>query len=491
MEGYECDSHHPPPRHCIDGSDAGNGCRPASRALLAERPEVLNRLLRLLGLARWPMRYLMRHPGVIDELADERLLHSRFDAAEFAAELEARHEAWERSGQADPEALLDTLRRAHHAEVFRTLVRDVESHITVEEVADELSALADATLARTLAWTWKHLKQAHRPEPRFAVIAYGKLGGKELGYGSDLDVVFLYDDEDERAAEVYGAFTRKLIGWLTLRTAAGELFEIDTALRPNGNSGMLVTSMSSFEKYQSGRGSNTAWTWEHQAMTRARMVPPRCPASPGSLPPEGVLAALGRPDGSSVPPMPATAPDEAVATDACAALPALVFGSVMSAPGPLRGTLFLEGQLAFTGVFRQRKQCNLAFGEGHGFFEGHGFDLFHGVQPTADGRGRFVQQAAEQPVQATVQIGVDVVHQANFQRFGTGERFAGDAHLDQLAPRDQVLQHTEYLRRKHANLDFRQTKHHVGCGHSQVTHAHQAHATRHAGAVDPRHQGHA
>ena len=239
-------------------------------ALLVERPEVQNRLLRLLGLARWPMRYLMRHPGVIDELADERLLHGRFDAAEFAAELEARHEAWERSGQADPEALLDTLRRAHHAEVFRTLVRDVESHITVEEVADELSALADATLSRTLAWAWKHLKQAHRPEPRFAVIAYGKLGGKELGYGSDLDVVFLYDDDDERAPEVYGAFTRKLIGWLTLRTAAGELFEIDTALRPNGNSGMLVTSMASFEKYQTGRGSNTAWTWEHQALTRAR-----------------------------------------------------------------------------------------------------------------------------------------------------------------------------------------------------------------------------
>ncbi|MFT3664034.1 bifunctional [glutamate--ammonia ligase]-adenylyl-L-tyrosine phosphorylase/[glutamate--ammonia-ligase] adenylyltransferase [Piscinibacter sp.] len=239
-------------------------------ALLVERAEVQQRLLRLLGLARWPMRYLMRHPGVIDELADQRLLNGRFDAAEFAAELEARHQAWERSGQADPEALLDTLRRAHHAEVFRTLVRDVESHITVEQVADELSALADATLAQTLAWAWKHLKQAHRPEPRFAVIAYGKLGGKELGYGSDLDLVFLYDDEDERAAEVYGAFTRKLIGWLTLRTAAGELFEIDTALRPNGNSGMLVTSMASFEKYQSGRGSNTAWTWEHQALTRAR-----------------------------------------------------------------------------------------------------------------------------------------------------------------------------------------------------------------------------
>jgi glutamate-ammonia-ligase adenylyltransferase len=99
-------------------------------ALLAERPEVQNRLLRLLGLARWPMRYLMLHPGVIDELADERLLHDRFDAEAYKRELEERHKGWERSSQAEEELLLDTLRRAHHAEVFRTLVRDVEGHIT-------------------------------------------------------------------------------------------------------------------------------------------------------------------------------------------------------------------------------------------------------------------------------------------------------------------------------------------------------------------------
>ena len=243
-------------------------------ALMVERPEVQMRLLRLLGLARWPMRYLMRHPGVIDELADERLMHSGFEAAEFEAQLEQRHEAWERSGQADPESLLDTLRRAHHAEVFRTLVRDVEGHLTVEQVADDLSALADAVLDCTLRWAWSHLRQRHRETPRFAVIAYGKLGGKELGYGSDLDVVFVYDDEAEAdpdaAAEAYAAYVRKLVTWLTLRTAAGELFDIDTALRPNGNSGLLVTSIQSFDNYQRGRGSNTAWTWEHQAITRAR-----------------------------------------------------------------------------------------------------------------------------------------------------------------------------------------------------------------------------
>jgi glutamate-ammonia-ligase adenylyltransferase len=243
-------------------------------ALLVERPAVLKRLLRLLGLARWPMQYLMRHPGVIDELADERLLHARFDRVEYMRELDERHAAWVRAGEASEEALLDTLRHAHHAEVFRTLVRDVEGELTVEQVADELSALADATLATAIAWCWGLYRLRHREAPSFAVIAYGKLGGKELGYGSDLDLVFLYDDRDEpdadRAQEIYAGFVRKLITWLTLRTAAGELFDIDTALRPNGNSGLLVTSIASFERYQDGRGSNTAWTWEHQALTRAR-----------------------------------------------------------------------------------------------------------------------------------------------------------------------------------------------------------------------------
>ncbi|MDP1532668.1 MAG: glutamine-synthetase adenylyltransferase, partial [Rubrivivax sp.] len=245
-------------------------------ALLVERPEVQQRLLRLLGLARWPMQYLMRHPGVIDELADERLLHQRFDRDAFTADLDERRDAWQRAGEADEEQLLDTLRRAHHAEIFRILVRDVEGELSVEQVADDLSALADAVLDTTVRWAWELLRQKHRDSPSLGVIAYGKLGGKELGYGGDLDVVFVYDDTDEadpqQAAEVYAAFVRKLITWLTLRTAAGELFDIDTALRPNGNSGLLVTSVAAFERYQIGRGSNTAWTWEHQAITRARFA---------------------------------------------------------------------------------------------------------------------------------------------------------------------------------------------------------------------------
>ena len=241
-------------------------------ALLLERPSVHERLLRLLGAAKWPARYLLLHPGVIDELASDDMLHERFDAAVFTNELQLRLGALRRTGEDDEETCLNLLRRAHHAEVFRTLARDVEGILSVEQVADDLSALAETLLLITTDWCWQRLKSAHRAKPQFAIIAYGKLGGKELGYGSDLDIVFVYEDDHEQAAEVYAALVRKLINWLTVKTGEGDLFEIDTALRPNGNSGLLVSSFEAYAKYQQQRGSNTAWTWEHQAITRARFV---------------------------------------------------------------------------------------------------------------------------------------------------------------------------------------------------------------------------
>jgi glutamate-ammonia-ligase adenylyltransferase len=242
-------------------------------ALLQERPAVHERLLRLLGAARWPARYLLKHPGVIDELASPGMLNERFNAAQFEEELAARLVAVQSTDEDDDEELLNLLRRAHHAEVFRTLARDIEGKLTVEHVADDLSALADAVLRVAARWCWARMKQRHRDSPRIAIIAYGKLGGKELGYGSDLDIVFVYQDEDENASEIYAAFVRKLINWLTVKTGEGDLYEIDTALRPNGNAGLLVTSFDAYERYQLQRGTNTAWTWEHQAMTRSRFVP--------------------------------------------------------------------------------------------------------------------------------------------------------------------------------------------------------------------------
>ena len=239
-------------------------------ALLLERPQVHAQLLRLLGAARWPARYLIKHPGVIDELADSSMLDERFDPLLLRHNIEARREALQASGGDDDESLLNVLRRAHHAELFLTLARDLEGRLSVEQVADDLSALADTVVDVAAQWVWSRLKTRHRDKPCFAIIGYGKWGGKELGYGSDLDIVFIFQDEHPQANEIYAQFARKLIQWLTLKTGEGDLYEIDTALRPNGSSGLLVSSLDAFADYQTQRGSNSAWVWEHQAMSRAR-----------------------------------------------------------------------------------------------------------------------------------------------------------------------------------------------------------------------------
>ena len=232
---------------------------------------------RLEAKAKWITKFVRKHPDVADELLRPETFAKGFDAVAFKRAVNAQYAALQATGLCDEEAILDLLRRAHHLEVFRILVRDVQGLLSVRDVGDELSALADAMLALALPWCAAHIKvqwpaslTGYGLQDVFCVIAYGKLGGKELGYGSDLDVVFLYDDADESASQRYTALVRKLISWLTVKTGEGDLYEIDTALRPNGNSGLLVTSIHSYEKYQLQRGSNTAWTWELQAMTRAR-----------------------------------------------------------------------------------------------------------------------------------------------------------------------------------------------------------------------------
>jgi glutamate-ammonia-ligase adenylyltransferase len=112
------------------------------------------------------------------------------------------------------------------------------------------------------------LRRKHRHEPAFAIIGYGKLGGKELGYASDLDIIFLYDDAHPDAPEIYARLSQRINAWLTSYTSAGLLYETDLRLRPNGSSGLLVSSIEAFDQYQ----RNHAWVWEHQALTRARFV---------------------------------------------------------------------------------------------------------------------------------------------------------------------------------------------------------------------------
>jgi [glutamine synthetase] adenylyltransferase / [glutamine synthetase]-adenylyl-L-tyrosine phosphorylase len=221
----------------------------------------------VLGGSRWAAGYLIRHPQLLDELLDDEAINSPFDWPEFKQTLRRRLAAAD-----GVEQQMDLLRHAHQAEVFRILLIDLAGKLSVEHVSDRLSELADAVLDVALEAVWKQLAKRHREVPRFAVIAYGKLGGKELGYASDLDVIFLYDDPDDAAADVYATYTRRLITWLTTATGAGTLFDIDLRLRPNGESGLLVTDLDAFRRYQlrEGDAANTAWVWEHQALSRAR-----------------------------------------------------------------------------------------------------------------------------------------------------------------------------------------------------------------------------
>jgi [glutamine synthetase] adenylyltransferase / [glutamine synthetase]-adenylyl-L-tyrosine phosphorylase len=250
--------------------------RPSYIALLARFPLAFERLLVMLGRSSWAAAYLNKHPIVLDELLDGRV----FDAPDLAA--------WQRQtlndlghvppaldqpdakGTAAPapdiERQMDLARESHHALIFKLLAQDLNGQWTVEALSDQLSEAADRMLQTAIDCCWQNLPKRFRPQPQFAAIAYGKLGGKELGYASDLDLVFIHDDPDPRAQEAYAQLAQRISSWLSTRTQAGIVFEIDLRLRPNGNAGLLVSSLEGFERYQRER----AWTWELQALTRSR-----------------------------------------------------------------------------------------------------------------------------------------------------------------------------------------------------------------------------
>jgi glutamate-ammonia-ligase adenylyltransferase len=234
--------------------------RSAYLSLLTEYPHTLERVIRMINASGWAATFLTQHPILLDELLDDR--NAAEDMAVVAATLRDQLAA----ADGDTERQLDILRETHHAQLFRVLALDLAGELSVERLADQLSALADVMVAATVDAAWRTIASRHREVPRFAVIAYGKLGGKELGYVSDLDVIFLYDDEHQDAPANYAKLAQRFITWMTAHTPAGILFDIDTALRPDGASGMLVSTVTAFERYQ----HNAAWVWEHQALTRAR-----------------------------------------------------------------------------------------------------------------------------------------------------------------------------------------------------------------------------
>ena len=258
--------------------------RSAYLSILAEYPRALSNVMDLLKASQWGAQYLTRHPHLLDYLLNSQAEKTLIEDPEkywgdVRSNLNMQLDDVMSDGDGSEQAM-DILRVTHHNETFITLLTDlgigVQQALPVERVSDHLSALADLILQTTFERVWPSvLKKFELPpdaNPPFAVISYGKLGGKELGYASDLDIIFLYqaDEADYSAQEIYALLAKRMINWLTAFTSTGSLFEIDTRLRPNGSAGFLVTNAEAFRKYQLREGDNAAWVWEHQALTRAR-----------------------------------------------------------------------------------------------------------------------------------------------------------------------------------------------------------------------------
>ena len=239
------------------------GRREAYFALLLEFPSALSRLADLVAASPWAADYLAGHPMLLDELiAPQAVEPADWSALRERLEAELDHDA------GNTERQMDALRHFKQVQTMRLLVQDLAGTLPLETLSDHLSDLACVILAQVLRLAWQGVRTRHRDAPRFAVIGYGKLGGKELGYASDLDLIFLYDDEHPDAAENYARLAQRINTWLNSYTAAGVLYETDLRLRPDGASGLLVSRMDAFAEYQRTK----AWTFEHQALTRARFV---------------------------------------------------------------------------------------------------------------------------------------------------------------------------------------------------------------------------
>lgn len=240
-------------------------CRRASYlALLAEFPESLQLVIKLCAASPWLAQYLTAHPILLDELLDTQTLYDAPDFTAMQAELTKKMQVL----TGDTEAQMDTMRHFKNAAIMRFAAQDIGGVLALETLSDYLSALAELILQVSLHVIWPTLKFKHQETPQFAIIGYGKLGGKELGYVSDLDIIFLYDDAHPDASDNYARFAQRINNWFNSLTNAGLLYETDLQLRPDGNSGLLVSSVDAFEEYQ----LHKAWVWEHQAISRARFV---------------------------------------------------------------------------------------------------------------------------------------------------------------------------------------------------------------------------
>lgn len=254
--------------------------RSAYLVLLMENPPALAELVMLCGASPWIAEQLTRHPMLLDELLDRGSLYRPPDKDELRSLL---NQQVARLAADDLEAQMDALRYFKAAQVLRVAASEIAGRLPVMKVSDNLTWIAEVILEQVLAVAWAALTQKHGQPRRdgdgygFAVFGYGKLGGIELGYSSDLDLVFVSDSaaqgstDGERPLDNSVFYTRlgqRMIHIMEARMTLGQLYEVDMRLRPDGDSGMLVPTLDGFARYQ----VDDAWTWEHQALVRARFA---------------------------------------------------------------------------------------------------------------------------------------------------------------------------------------------------------------------------
>lgn len=258
--------------------------RTAYLVLLTENPQALKQLITLCSASPWLADYIANAPILLDELLNPAQFYTLPSKADLASELHIR---LLRIDEDDLEQQMDQLRHFANAHKLRAAANEVQGSLKLMQVSDYLTNLAEVLLDKVTQLAWQQMVNKHGYprnavgeevlEPEFIVVGYGKMGGLELSYGSDLDLVFLYDTakgkftSGERELDNGVFYTRmgqRMIHILTANTRAGEMYEVDMRLRPSGASGMIATSVAGFEKYQ----QESAWTWEHQALVRARVV---------------------------------------------------------------------------------------------------------------------------------------------------------------------------------------------------------------------------
>jgi len=259
--------------------------RSAYVALLNENPAVLRRVIKLCENSAYLADEMGRFPALLDEILDPRLFSVTFGADHIRADLEQRLAV---RGDLDSEQQVEILAQFQRATLFRVALADFSDELPIMKVSDRLTELAEIVVEHALSIAWRDVTAVHgepgftsggrRQKAGFGVIAYGKLGGMELSYRSDLDLVFLHDSRGSEQhtdgkkplenSMFFNRVLRRLVHFLTIQTGSGAMYEIDTRLRPSGRSGLLVTNLEGFERYQ----DENAWTWEHQALLRSRPV---------------------------------------------------------------------------------------------------------------------------------------------------------------------------------------------------------------------------